>query len=92
MAALGLYGVATSTGMVTFNSLLQAEVPSDTRGRVFAAYDMIWQTGRLASLGLGGLAADTLGIQAVYLVGAMLLLLAGTVGLAGLRGIQHPSK
>src|SRR5205823_2367750 len=57
-AALALYGVGTSTGMVTYNSLLQAEVPSQNRGRVFAGFDMIWQTGRLASLGLGGVTAD----------------------------------
>src|SRR6266536_1469711 len=88
MAALGLYGVGTSTGMVTYNSLLQAEVPGQNRGRVFAGYDMIWQTGRLASLGLGGLAADALGIQAVYLLGGVLLLLAGSIGLTGLRTIK----
>ncbi len=93
MAALGLYGVGTSTGMVTYTSLLQAEVPPQTRGRVFAGFDMIWQTGRLISLGLGGLAADTLGIQAVYLLGGALLLLAGSLGLAGLQAVKgfHPS-
>ncbi len=93
MAALALYGVATSTGMVTYNSLLQAHVGDQVRGRVFAAYDMIWQTGRLASLALGGLAADTAGIQAVYLLGGLLLLLAGSIGLAGLRPIKdhHPA-
>lgn len=87
-AALGLYGVGTSTGMVTYNSLLQAEVPARNRGRVFAGFDMIWQTGRLASLGLGGLTADALGIQAVYLLGGSLLLLAGFIGLAGLRAVR----
>jgi len=92
MAALGLYGVGTSTGMVTYNSLLQAEIPDRNRGRVFAGFDMIWQAGRLASLGLGGAVADTIGIQAVYLLGGILLLLAGSVGLAGLRRIKdlHP--
>ncbi len=88
MAALGLYGVGTSTGMVTYNSLLQAEIPDQTRGRVFAGFDMIWQTGRLASLGLGGAAADALGIQAVYILGRVLLLLAGSIGLAGLRPLK----
>ncbi len=88
LAALALYGVGTSTGMVTYNSLLQAEVPDQNRGRVFAGFDMIWQTGRLASLGLGSAAADTLGIQAVYILGGVLLLLAGTIGLAGLRPIK----
>lgn len=45
VAALGLDGPGTSTGMVTYTSLLQAEVPSHHRGRVFAGYDMIWQPG-----------------------------------------------
>jgi predicted MFS family arabinose efflux permease len=89
MAALGLYGVGTSTGTVTYTSLLQAEVPAPSRGRVFAGFDMIWQTGRLISLGLGGLAADALGIQAVYLLGGALLLLAGSIGLAGLRTLKR---
>ena len=91
-AALALYGVGTSTGMVTYNSLLQAEVPGHNRGRVFAGFDMIWQTGRLISLGLGGLAADALGIQAVYILGGALLLLAGFTGLAGLRAIKQPQS
>ncbi len=82
MTALGLYGIATSTGMVTYNSLLQAHVPGHLQGRVFAAFDMLWQTGRLASIALGGLIADVLGIQAVYFLGGLLLLLAGTIGLA----------
>ena len=47
MAALFAYGLGTSTGAVTFNSLLQAETPERLRGRVFASFDMLWQTGRL---------------------------------------------
>jgi hypothetical protein len=54
LGALACYGVGTSTGMVTYNALLQAEVPPEARGRVFAGFDLIWQTGRLASLALGG--------------------------------------
>ncbi len=91
MGALVLYGAGTSTGMVTYNSLLQAEGPAGTRGRVFAGFDMIWQTGRLASLALGGIAADILGIRAVYAIGGALLVLAGTIGLAGLAPTAiHP--
>jgi MFS family permease len=82
IGALAAYGIGTSTGMVTYNSLLQAEVPAPARGRVFASFDMTWQTGRLASLVLGGLAADQLGIQVVYLLGGILLLAAGSSGLA----------
>lgn len=82
LGALGAYGIGTSTGMVTFNSLLQAETTERTRGRVFASFDAIWQLGRLVSLGLGGLLTDMFGITAVYLLGGALLLVAGTVGLA----------
>jgi MFS family permease len=84
LGALVCYGVGTSTGMVTYNALLQAEVTTEFRGRVFAGFDLLWQVGRLASLGLGGVAADALGVQAVYALGGGLLLVAGTVGLVGL--------
>jgi predicted MFS family arabinose efflux permease len=84
MGALVVYGVGTSTGMVTYNSLLQAEVASEARGRVFAGFDLLWQAGRLASLVLGGVAADALGIRAVYYLGGVLLLMAGAAGFAGL--------
>jgi MFS family permease len=86
MTTLLAYGVGTSTGAVTFNSLLQAETPEKLRGRVFAAFDMLWQSGRLLSLLAGGLLADTLGIRAVYYLGAALLVAAATTGWVGLRG------
>jgi MFS family permease len=89
LAALVAYGIGTSTGAVTFNSLLQAETPGRFRGRIFASFDMLWQTGRLLSLLLGGLLADTLGIRAVYYLGAALLLAAALAGWSGLR--QRPA-
>jgi MFS family permease len=78
--ALLVYGVGTSTGAVTFNSMLQAESPEQARGRVMAAMDVIWQAGRLVSLGVGGLLADLYGIQVVYLLGGLLLLAAAAAG------------
>ena len=90
-AALVGYGVATSTGAVTFNSMLQAETPDHVRGRVFASMDMLWQTGRLASLAVGGILADTVGISAVYLLGGVLLLIAAGFGFASTR-TAHMSR
>jgi MFS family permease len=84
-ATLAVYGVGTSTGAVTFNSLLQSHVTDRTRGRVFSLMDLLWQTGRLASLGVGGLLADTVGIRAVYYLGGVLLLIAATIGFAATR-------
>lgn len=85
LSALIAYGLGTSTGAVTFNSLLQAETPERLRGRVFAGFDMLWQLGRLLSLLVGGLLADAVGIRAVYYLGAVLLVAAAVVGWAGLR-------
>ncbi|MGH9226243.1 MAG: MFS transporter [Acidimicrobiales bacterium] len=85
VGALAVYGVGTSTGMVTYNSLLQAAVPDRLRGRVFAFYDVVWQTARLVSIGAGGVLADEVGIRAVYVMGGLLLLAAGAIGLATLR-------
>ncbi|GAC1608269.1 MAG: MFS transporter [Mycobacteriales bacterium] len=78
--ALLVYGMSTSTGNITFSSLLQSRVPEDLRGRAFAGFDVVWQTGRLLSLLGGGLLADTEGIRAVYLLGGLLLLAAAAVG------------
>lgn len=80
LGALGLYGIGTSTGNVTYNSVLPTIVPDRLRGRVFAFYDVVWQTGRLASIGVGGILADALGIRAVYVLGGLLLLVAGVGG------------
>lgn len=85
MGALAVYGVGTSTGMVTYNSLLQRTVPDRLRGRIFAFYDVVWQASRLVSIGAGGVLADAFGIRAVFVAGGLLLLGAGGLGLARLR-------
>lgn len=79
--ALVAYGVGTSTGAVTFNSMLQSQAPETMRGRVFASMDVLWQGGRLVSLGVGGLLADRYGIAVVYYLGGALLLAAAATGL-----------
>jgi len=83
LGALACHGVGTSTGMATYNALLQAEVAAEARGWVFGGFDLIWQTGRRASLALGGFAADALGVQAVDALGGGLLPVAGAVGWSG---------
>ncbi len=79
--ALAVYGVGTSTGNVTYNSVLQTAVPDRLRGRVFAFYDVVWQAARLTSIGVGGVLADIFGVVAVYWAGGLLLLAAGALGL-----------
>ena len=89
LVALAVYGLGTSTGAVTFNSLLQAHTPEHARGRVFASFDLFWQLGRLVSLLVGGLLAAAVGITAVYYIGGGLLLLAAAIGWAGIRAVSE---
>lgn len=78
--ALALYGVGTSTGMISYQSTLQTLVPAEARGRAFALYDVLWNAARLISLGAGGLIAEWMSIRVVYAAGAGLLLAAAAVG------------
>ncbi len=90
-AALGvlvLYGLGTSTGSVLFSSLIQARVSSPMRGRVFSAFDVIWQSMRLVSLVLGGFLADAIGIRAVFYAGGALLIAAALAGVAATSADQ----
>ncbi len=50
--------------------------------RVFAFHDAVWQTARLASIGLGGSLGDAYGITVVYVTGAALLLTVGALGVS----------
>jgi len=72
---------------VTFSSLVQSRVPEDLRGRAFAGFDALWQTGRLLSLLGGGLLADAYGIRVVYLLGGVLLMTAAAVGSLAARNV-----
>ncbi len=80
LGALVCYGIGTSTGNVAFSTVIQSHVSDRLRGRVFSAFDLIWQSMRLVSLLLGGLLADTAGIRAVYYLGSILLAAAALAG------------
>lgn len=79
---LFVYGLSTSSGMVVYNSVMQASVPDQVRGRVFTLMDMTWSIMEILSIGFAGLLADALGIRPVYYLGGGLLLAAGLLGLA----------
>lgn len=92
-SALVLYGIGTSVGMIAYQATLQQQVRSDVRGRALVLCDLLWNGARLLSLGLGGAVADAFGIQAVYLLGGILLLLAFGVGVGSLspEGQRSPA-
>jgi predicted MFS family arabinose efflux permease len=84
-ALLFVYGLNTSTGMVTYQSAMQSEVPDAVRGRVFALMDVGWNAARIVSVGLAGVLADRFGVAVVYYVGGALLIGAGILGLTSVR-------
>lgn len=82
--ALGLliaYGIGTSTGAVTYNTVLQQRIPDRVRGRVFATLDVVWAAGEIASIVIAGAFVDRIGITAIYVCGGAILALAGIIGL-----------
>ncbi len=75
-----VYGLNTSSGMVTYQSVMQAKVPDAIRGRVFTLMDVGWNSARMVSIALAGVLADRFGIAVVYFVGGALLVAAGLAG------------
>ncbi len=84
------YGIGTSTGAVTYSTVLQRRIPDAVRGRVFATLDVVWATGEIVSIGLAGGVVDRIGIEPIYVIGGLLLVTAGAIGLV-VPGIRHPS-
>jgi predicted MFS family arabinose efflux permease len=76
-----IYGLNTSTGMVVFNSTVQEAVPDAFRGRVFTLLDVTWSAMQLASLIVGGLVVEAVGIRPLFWSAGTLLALSGLLGL-----------
>jgi MFS family permease len=81
---LALYGVNTSSGTVAFQTMVQRDVPPELRGRAFALLDVAWQTSRLVSIAIGAGLVSIIGIRWLFVIGGVLLVVAGTVGTLGL--------
>ena len=86
---LGVYGINTSSGMVTYQTMVQREVPAEVRGRAFALLDVVWQSGRLASIAIGAGLAAIIGIRWLFVLGGALLILSGILGLVSLASMHR---
>jgi hypothetical protein len=56
---LFIYGLCTSTRIVTFNSATQSTVPDAVRGRIYTLLSVTWQARHPLSFLLGRLIVDT---------------------------------
>ncbi len=88
---LFVYGLNTSSGTVLFQTWVQRLVPDRMRGRVFTWLDVVWNVMKVLSLGIGGWLAQTVGINAVYYLGGVLLSIAGVYGVLTLRTMNLPT-
>jgi MFS family permease len=79
------YGLNTSSGMITYQTWLQREVPDEMRGRVFTWLDVVWNVMKILSLGVGAWLAERAGVRVVYYAGGVLLFMSGVVGLWMMR-------
>ncbi len=90
LSALILYGIATSMGSISFTTFIQKRVSDNLQGKVYAFFDVLWHSLRLISVVAGGFVADTFGISVVYIIGGLLLLVAGILGHVLLSEYNHP--
>lgn len=84
-AVLFVYGLNTSTGMVTYQTTMQSQIPDEVRGRIFSTMDVGWNGARILSVALAGILADRFGIAVVYYAGGAFLMVAGILGLTTVR-------
>ena len=93
MIVFAAFGLRSLVDLV-LATVIQSHVPDRLRGRVFSAFDLIWQSMRLTSLLIGGLLADAAGIRAVYYLGGALLAAAALAGLTllGVPGNWRPAR
>lgn len=78
---LVLSGIFGSVSAVVFFSLVQTRAEPETRGRVFALYSLAIVGMYPISYGVAGFASDLVGPKFVTIGGALLLVLAGLIGL-----------
>jgi predicted MFS family arabinose efflux permease len=78
---LFVYGLNTSSGMVTFQTWTQRKVPDLVRGRVFTLLDVVWNVMKIISLGIGAWLAERFGVQVVYYLGGAMLYMSGILDL-----------
>lgn len=72
LLVLLVYGLNTSTGIVVSEATLQDAISDRVRGGVFMLLDITRNGKRLASLAVGGLLVDVVGIRALYWGGGCL--------------------
>lgn len=82
-------GWFVSPTQAAISTVMQAEVPSESLGRVSSSLGTVVTTAQVVSMALAGVAADWLGLRAVFVIAGIITLLAAALSYIGQRTPQR---
>ena len=86
-------GIANGVASVSIRSLIHHRVPSDLRGRAFAAFFAVAFAGQVAATAIGGILLATLpSSQDVLLIGGFGSIVVGLIGLAWFAALPRSAR
>lgn len=88
MVILFFAGLFVTPIQASGSTIIQTAVPDDVRGRTGAANNALITSAQLVSMGLAGVLADMLGARTVFVLGGVLVSLAGFAALLIFRGTK----
>ena len=88
MVILFLAGLMITPVQAAGSTIIQTTVPDEMRGRTGSANNALITTAQLVSMAAAGMLADALGARNVFVIGGVLVALAGVVALFIFRGID----
>jgi DHA3 family macrolide efflux protein-like MFS transporter len=88
MVILFLAGLMVTPVQAAGSTIIQTTVPDEMRGRTGSANNALITTAQLISMAAAGVLADALGARNVFIIGGMVVALAGVVALLIFKGVE----
>jgi DHA3 family macrolide efflux protein-like MFS transporter len=88
MAILFLAGLMITPVQAAGSTIIQTAVPDEMRGRTGSANNALITTAQLVSMAAAGVLADAFGARNVFVIGGVVVALAGLVALLIFRGVE----
>lgn len=88
MAILFLAGLMITPVQAAGSTIIQTTVPDEMRGRTGSANNALITTAQLVSMAAAGMLADAFGARNVFVMGGVVVALAGVVALFIFRGVE----
>lgn len=88
MAILFLAGLTITPVQAAGSTIIQTTVPDEMRGRTGSANNALITIAQLVSMAAAGLLADSFGARNVFILGGVIVALAGVVAMLIFRGVD----